>query len=208
MGAAVLYFAREVLIPLALAILLTFLLAPLVRRLERLRLPRLPAVLVIVALAVGLIVSVGLLVEGEVLDFASNLPKYRENIREKLTALRNPGSAIFGSTGDSIAQISKEISNAVPEETEGGVPVVPDEPLKVTVVDSPDPPLTYARSLLGPILSNVATVGIVIAFTIFICSALFFASFPISGRGWPRFSRSPWPSRSSRAGRSPCWSLA
>jgi len=51
---AALYFARAVLVPFALAVLLSFLLTPLVRQVERLRLPRVPAVLVVVILVVAL----------------------------------------------------------------------------------------------------------------------------------------------------------
>ena len=73
---AALYFAREVLVPLALAILLTFLFAPLVRRLERLRLGRVPATLVVVLLGLGLVGVIGYVVERQFVQIADQLPGY------------------------------------------------------------------------------------------------------------------------------------
>src|SRR5688572_27630293 len=84
----VLYFAREVLIPIALAILLTFLLVPLVRRLERYRLPRVVAVGVAVGVTALGVAAVGWLVQGQVVELATNLPQYKDNIRAKLKSLR------------------------------------------------------------------------------------------------------------------------
>src|SRR5689334_21881352 len=89
--ATVLYFAREVLIPVALAILLTFVLAPLVRRLERLRLPRVAAVIVVMITTTVGIGTLGWFVEGQLVDLALHLPQYRENIRGKLDQYRRSG---------------------------------------------------------------------------------------------------------------------
>ena len=87
-AAAVLYLARDVLIPLALAILASFLLAPVVRRLEHWRLGRIPSTLVAVAVAGALIGGVGYVAAREALSLAAKLPEYRENIREKARAAR------------------------------------------------------------------------------------------------------------------------
>src|SRR4030095_10850763 len=65
---ACLYWAREVLVPVALAILLTFLLAPLVPLLERRRLPRVPAVVLVVLLALGVLGGVGMVLVTQVMS--------------------------------------------------------------------------------------------------------------------------------------------
>src|SRR3954447_25450734 len=78
---AALYFAREVLVPLALAVLLTFLLAPVVSRLEKLRLGRVPSVLAVVVVALGLVVGLGYVVEQQFVQIANALPQYKDQIK-------------------------------------------------------------------------------------------------------------------------------
>jgi predicted PurR-regulated permease PerM len=75
----VLYLGQEVLIPLALALLLTFLMAPAVQRLEQLRLPRLPAVLITGALSFALIGIILLVIVIQTLGLAASLPGYKDN---------------------------------------------------------------------------------------------------------------------------------
>src|SRR5579862_1380564 len=96
-----LYFARDLLIPLAIALSLNFLLAPAVIQLERLRLRRLPAVILVVLLASAFLSVIGWVVVRQLLDVASALPSYRQNIDDKLSAIHMPtkgpvGSAIYG----------------------------------------------------------------------------------------------------------------
>lgn len=82
-----LYFAREVLLPLALAILLSFLLAPLVKRLENWRLRRIPAVLVVVAVAFGALGTLSYLLALQMYDLAYRLPDYKGNIIAKVESI-------------------------------------------------------------------------------------------------------------------------
>ena len=85
---AALYFAQDVLMPVALAVLLSFLLTPIVRRLERWRLGRAPSVLVAVTLLFGLIGVLGYVVGQQLFDLANNLDLYKGNITAKVDALR------------------------------------------------------------------------------------------------------------------------
>ena len=80
---AAVYFAQDVLIPIALAILLSFLLAPLVRLLERARLPRVVAVLLSVLLAFGVVAGIGFVVYNQLTDLTTRLPGYSQNIKHK-----------------------------------------------------------------------------------------------------------------------------
>src|SRR5580658_77589 len=86
----ILYFARELLIPFAFALTLSFLLAPAVSRLESRRIPRVLAVAITGIIAFGIILSVGYVVARQLLNVASNLPAYRLNIQQKLTAVHSP----------------------------------------------------------------------------------------------------------------------
>src|SRR2546421_6396704 len=79
-AAATLRFAQDFFLPLVFAGLLSFLLSPLVRRLERWRLGRVGAVLVTAALAFVMIGGLTYLVTSQILDLAGSLPKYRSNL--------------------------------------------------------------------------------------------------------------------------------
>jgi predicted PurR-regulated permease PerM/CheY-like chemotaxis protein len=108
---AALYVAQQVLIPLALAVLLAFLLAPLVSRLERWRLGRVGAVLTVVAVAFAVIGGLGWVVGRQVVRLAEDLPKYQDEIVHKVRRLR--GEA--GGMGASIARLGKELERAAVE---------------------------------------------------------------------------------------------
>ena len=88
---AILYFAREMLIPIVLAVLLSFVLAPPVRALGRVRVPRVAAVLLVVALGFGAILGLGLVMGRQATSLAANLPAYKATVAEKLHGLRDAG---------------------------------------------------------------------------------------------------------------------
>src|SRR5258705_5964808 len=94
--AAVLYVARDVFIPFALALLLSFLLAPLVTILQRLRIPKVPSVIVVVSFAAAIIASIAWLVSTQLYDVANKLPNYQATIQKKLKAIKPSGIAVFG----------------------------------------------------------------------------------------------------------------
>src|SRR5688572_5854847 len=86
---AALYFAQVVLIPLALAILFCFLLTPVVIRLERAGLGRVPSVMVVVVLAFALVLALGWVVTAQVVNLASRLDDYKVEIVEKVENFKN-----------------------------------------------------------------------------------------------------------------------
>src|SRR6185436_16555485 len=79
-----LYWGQAVLIPVALAVLLAFVLRPAVIRFQRFGLPRIPAVLAVMMLATGAVAGMGWIVAGELTALAKQLPAYRTNIRAKI----------------------------------------------------------------------------------------------------------------------------
>lgn len=176
---AVLYFAKEVLIPIALAILLSFLLTPLVVRLERWGLPNIPAVLIVVTLSFIVIGTLTWIVTNQIINLANRLPEYRENIKRKVEALKQPSTGSLGKATESIKELSEEISSEL-EKSQKSKPkdpashlfspphtVTPDQPIPVRVVPPPLNPLEYLRDLLSPFLAPLGTAAIVIVFTIF-----------------------------------------
>jgi predicted PurR-regulated permease PerM len=110
---AALYFAADVLIPLALAVLLTFTLAPLVARLERLRVPRVPAVLLSVGAAFVVLFTIGWIVAGQMVNLASELPTYQKNIAQRIQDIRAgllpSGTGPFSKVKESIKKLGGEI---------------------------------------------------------------------------------------------------
>src|ERR1700735_3035884 len=83
---AALYFARSVLIPIALAVLVAFLLAPLVSLLEKVRLGRTGPVIVVVLLVAGLLTGLGWLVFNQAISLATQIPSYKTTISRKIEA--------------------------------------------------------------------------------------------------------------------------
>ena len=84
-----LYFAKEVLVPVTLAVLLSFVLAPLVTRLRRFGLPRVPSVVVAVLLALGVIAFLGGVIGTQVAQLASDAPQYVGTVERKIATVRD-----------------------------------------------------------------------------------------------------------------------
>src|SRR5687767_522154 len=83
-----LYFGREVFVPIALAILLSFVLAPLVRLLQRLHVPRGLSVVAVVLLAFMSIFAIGGVIATQLTELAGDLPRYQSTMREKIKSVR------------------------------------------------------------------------------------------------------------------------
>lgn len=118
-----LYFARVVLIPLAIALSLNFLLSPAVAQIERLRIRRIPAVLLVIAMSFALAWGVGWIVARQVISVINDLPNYQQNIQQKITSVHAPTSGPLGRAFKSIQEIGSDISNATnpapaPQQTE------------------------------------------------------------------------------------------
>lgn len=163
--------AQEVLIPLALAILVSFLLAPLVRRLERVGFWRVPAVLLVTAMAFLLVVALGSVLAGQLVELTDRLPQYRSTIHNRIVTIRSGAGGIFGRASQNIQEIGRELSTtqaAEPSPTPAGPTVVPPAPVSVQVVGPPPHPLQFIRDMLGSVLSPLLTAGIVTIFVIFI----------------------------------------
>ncbi len=159
---AILYFAKEVLIPLALALLFSFLLGPLVRRLEHHGLRRVPSVLLVAAAFFCVFGSVAWLTTSQLVDLAGKVPAYQDNIQRKLESLRGHG----GSLQKAVQVIEKAAdSNGNKEPT--GEPTAEKTPLPVRVVEPPASAPLFLRNLFGPLLGPLGTAGVVIIFTVF-----------------------------------------
>src|SRR5450631_4433294 len=86
---ALLYLGRSVLVPLALAIMLSLLVAPLIRELRRLRIGRASSVLIAVAALTLLCVGIAAVLGAQILHIAESLPQYESNVQHKLKTLQD-----------------------------------------------------------------------------------------------------------------------
>jgi len=175
---AILYFARDIFIPITLAVLLSFLLAPAVRWLRRLQMGRVVAVAVTVLAAFVAISGFAAIVTQEVSLLAQVLPEYRHNIEAKINSLPGliPSSGLMNRTAAVLRELRNELTrsetlNSPP--TGGRSPigtstVEPAKPIPVEI-KQPDPePLQIVQSIVGPLLQPMAAAGLVIVFVIMI----------------------------------------
>ncbi|MGZ8993168.1 MAG: AI-2E family transporter, partial [Burkholderiaceae bacterium] len=106
----ILYFGRDVLVPLALSVLLSFLLAPGVRWLERRRFPRVLATTVMVGLACCVIAGLIWITVAQFLNFAASLPEYKSNIQNKISLVRSKPQGSLSKARQTIDEIGTEMA--------------------------------------------------------------------------------------------------
>jgi predicted PurR-regulated permease PerM len=110
---AALYLAREVLVPITVAILLSFVLSPLVDLQRRIRLGRVPSVLISVLIAIGIIGVIGTFIGSQVAQLASHAPEYAVTIERKIGTVRNFAtekmSGLLGRVGHDAIPTSKPL---------------------------------------------------------------------------------------------------
>jgi predicted PurR-regulated permease PerM len=175
----ILYFARAVLIPFAFALVLTFLLAPLVAWLEKIGLRRHPSVALAIFISLGALVGLGSIVSRQVLKVADDLPKYRLNIDNKIEALHYRPDSALGRAAESLEEIGNEISEpgtagTNPNSTASVPGSARDKaaqsttPLPVQVVRPPVRGLAYLRETLIPVTVPIGMAGMVLIFSVFI----------------------------------------
>ena len=170
-----LYFGRDVFLPLALAGLLSFALAPVIAALRRRRIPRTPAVITVVILAFLGIFVFGLVVAGQVSQLGASLPRYEYNIREKVRSLQSsaPGGNLVERAAEVLRDLRRDIEEATeaPAEEEKTSPLEPkaSEPEPIPVqIRQPDPaPLQMLQTIVGPLIEPLATTGIAMVFVVF-----------------------------------------
>src|SRR5580693_1925594 len=98
---ATLYFAREILIPFAFALTLTFLLTPAVALLERLRIGRVAAVLSAILVSVAVSGGISWVLANQLVDVANQLPQYRQNIHARIASFHLPVTGQFSQAAQS-----------------------------------------------------------------------------------------------------------
>ncbi|WP_372394336.1 AI-2E family transporter [Azospirillum sp. HJ39] len=190
-----LYLAADILMPIALAVLLSFVLTPIVSRLQRWRLGRIPSVLAVVVLLFVAVIGFGAVVGSQLGDLADNLPAYQRNIHTKIEALRT-ATATTGDRGalkqatDAFRDLQQELERAAGTEPPASAPTsagaapgaTPSdaprnagptspaprrEPVPVRLDQSDSGVFDLMGRVLGPAMTPIAMAGMVLVFTIF-----------------------------------------
>jgi predicted PurR-regulated permease PerM len=171
-----LYFGREVFVPIALAILLSFVLAPLVRLLQRWYVPRGLSVVVVVLVAFTSIFALGGVIATQVAELAGELPRYQITMREKIRSIRGTAapSGALERAADVLSDLGKELNK--PKEPAAGQtaplqtapPGQEAKPIPVEVRQPPPTALENIAALISPLLHPLTTTGIIAIFVVFI----------------------------------------
>jgi len=177
---AVLYFGRELFVPVVLAVLLSFVLAPLVRLLRRWYAGRVGGVLAAVVLAFLVIFGLGAVITQQMAQLAENLPRYQQTISDKIHSLQGAavGPGLFNRLSQMLGDLRQEISKPQEQEAKNRTAAAPapaqptsqgtqPKPIPVEIQRPTPKPIEVVQTIVGPLLGPLATTGIVIVFVIF-----------------------------------------
>jgi predicted PurR-regulated permease PerM len=176
---ATLYFGRNVLMPVTLALLLTFLLAPLVNFFRRIYFGRVPSVVLVVTLALAVLVGIGAVVGSQLKELASDLPNYVSTVEGKISTIKME-------TVDRLVHAMKLMGSAPPKTQRarpgssaqaaahhglaantGAAPAAPAASSPLVPAPAMPTPWELVEQYLAPVISPVATLGIVFVIAVF-----------------------------------------
>jgi predicted PurR-regulated permease PerM len=162
-----LFFGREILVTLALAVLLTFMLAPMATRLQR-WLGRIGSGLCLVALVVSVTAGAGFVLTQQAVDLANQLSAYKVNIQNKLRSLHIEQDGRMKKITETLEELKKDLPGE-----EGLIPKTPEE-IKaekritpVAIIEPKDSSLEFMQVILPPVLRPLGTAGLVLLLLIF-----------------------------------------
>jgi predicted PurR-regulated permease PerM len=165
-----LYLGRDVLVPITVAILLSFVLAPLADLLRRIHLGRIPSALVAVIIALAIVLALGTLIGTQIADLVGDAPRYETMIQQKVKTVR---TMTVDRLSTLLRNVEHEAERPGSQATSKPAPSANQpahtnqEPAAIPVqVRQPPPALT--RQILSPILSPLATAGIIFVVAIFV----------------------------------------
>jgi predicted PurR-regulated permease PerM len=172
-----LYFGREVLIPVVLALLLTFLLAPLVNWFRKIYLGRIPSVVLVVTLALGVLIAIGSVIGSQLRELATDLPHYALTIEAKVATVKQETLGRLSH----VMNIAEGPHKAVPSAPRPQAPVAFHQgtnqtghsaqseivPTMPTAPQSVPTPWQLIEQYISPLMSPLATIGIVFVVAVF-----------------------------------------
>jgi predicted PurR-regulated permease PerM len=166
---AALFLGRDLLVPFALAALLTFMLAPLVTRLQR-WLGRVCAVLLVVLMMFATAGGAAWVLTRQAVDVANKLPDYKENIRTKLRSIRLPSGGPFKRISQTLDELKKDLPGQNQENTAlkpNASQNLATQATPVEVVNGKDQRLEFLQVILAPVLGPLGTASLVLLLLVF-----------------------------------------
>ncbi len=162
-----LYFGRELIMPLVLAVLLAFVLAPAVRLLRRLRLPQTAAVLLTVVFAFAVLGGIGVVVGTQGTSLAGSLPRYQATIQEKVRSFSGISAVVGRLAASAESMLTGGAARQAAVAVEPASPAAPAATATAAAA-APTSTLVVVRTVVEPLLGPLATAGIVLVFLIFV----------------------------------------
>lgn len=159
------YLAKDVLVPIVLAVLLAFVLAPLVGLLRRLYLGRTFSVVVAVLIALGALGLTGAVIGQQVASLAPDVPQYAQTIQSKVAGLGKSG---VGKLPETINRLASRFEATPPTRPSPRLSRRTTQPIPVEVHQPPETAWATARRLLSPVLGPLETAVIVLVVAIFV----------------------------------------
>ncbi len=168
---SILYFGRAIFVPLALAILLSFVLHPATVLLRRLRFGRVLPVLTVIFLATCLVLGLGAVITRQLTGLAGSLPRYEDTLSQKIKDLRTASgiSSVLGRAGDALQHLGREIAQGDnKQDRQDGLAPDAAKPVPVKVQQPEWAFLDRYRSILESLFEPLSVATIVLVYLIFI----------------------------------------
>jgi predicted PurR-regulated permease PerM len=162
---AALYLAQEVLIPITLAVLLSFLLAPVVSLLHRLHIGRVASVILAMLLAIGVILAAATLIGTQAAGLASNAQQYQAIVEHKVESVR---AMTLGRLESVMQRLGQQLQPARPPAAKVPVPTGAPKPVQVEVEQPGPSPFALAERVAAQVVSPLGTLAIVLVVAVFI----------------------------------------
>jgi predicted PurR-regulated permease PerM len=163
---AILFYGQQILIPIVLAILLSLLLAPCVRALQKLRVPKSAAIIGVVCIAFALLFAMTALLATSVTNLASDLPRYESNLREKARSLKFATSG--GDTIEKAANVLKDLQTELQQPQQSLTSFTSNKPILVEIREPNFGPLDPVISGIAILIHPLTQLGIVILMVVLI----------------------------------------
>ena len=163
---AIIYYGQQILIPIVLAILLSFLLAPCVRALQKLRAPKSAAIISVVCITFALLFAMTALLATSLTNLAGDLPRYESNLREKARSLKFATSG--GDTIEKAANVLKDLQTELQQPQQSLTSFTSSKPILVEIREPNFGPLGPMISAVAVLIHPLTQLGIVILMVVLI----------------------------------------
>lgn len=163
---AILYFGQSILIPIVLAILLSLLLAPCVKLLQKLNIPKPAAIISVVCIAFAILFAMTAVLATSLTRLAGDLPQYESNLREKARSLKFATSG--GGTIEKAANVLKDLQVELQQPQQSLTTFNSNKPIPVEIRETNFGPLDPVITAVAILIHPMTQFGIVLLMVVLI----------------------------------------